>query len=117
MIREFIHRAEIPPDDGKEISFCWHFQRGMLQPRMSGYELATFVLFHMPSIIGLLSGHPRVQAEFQAMMVLLATNPKQATDRLLPWIRSITREEEDDVIHMSLFDKTEQPAGPIYFMI
>lgn len=113
------HRANIPPDDGSTISFKWHFQRGLLKPRMSGYELATFVLGHMPAILslGLLSGHPRVEAEFQAMLVLLATSPKKAMDRLLPWIRTIYHEAEDDVIHMSLFDQTPQPDGPKYFVM
>ncbi len=99
------------------IEFRWHFQRGLLRPRMSGAELAAFVLGHMPAILGLLCDYPRVQQEFAAMMVLLASSPRQATDRLLPWIRSVTREEEDDVIHMSLFDRTEQPAGPAYFIL
>ncbi len=116
-IMGYEHRVGNIEDDGSPINFKWHFQRGLLQKRMSGLELAAFVLGHMPHILPLLSGYPRVQQEFAAMMVLLATSPKQATDRLLPWIRSVTREEEDDVIHMSLFDKTEQPVGPTYFVI
>ncbi len=110
------HRVEDVVDDGSPITFHWHFQRGMLQTRMSGLELATFVLSHMPHIVPLLSGYPRVQQEFQAMLVLLATSPKQATDRLLPWIRAVVRNEEDDVIFMSLYDRTEQPSGPSYFV-
>lgn len=113
---KYSHKVEMPPDDGGEITFQWHFQRGILEPRMSGYELAAFVLGHMPSITHLLGAHPRVQAEFRAMLTLLSTSPKEATNRLLPWIRSITREADDDVIHMSLYDKTEQPSERTFFL-
>ncbi len=113
----YVHRVGPVHDDGSPIVFHWKFQRGLLKPRMSGLELAEFVLGHMPAIVGLLADYPRVQAEFYRMLVLLATSPKEATDQLLPWIRSVTREEQDDVICMSLFDRTEQPAGPAYFIL
>ena len=108
------HRASVPADDGGPITFRWHFQRGLLQQRMSGLELAEFVLGHMPAIVPLFADHPRVQAEFQAMLVLLASSPRQCIDRLLPWIRCVYHTEEDDIVHLSLFDKTEQPVGPTY---
>lgn len=111
------HRAIVPYDDGGAITYRWHFPRGTLASRMSGCELASFVLGHMPAVLNLLSSHPRVKAEFETMMVLLATAPRQATDRLLPWIRSVTRQADADVIHMSLFDRTEQPIGPTYFIL
>ena len=118
MIHEpYTHRAEVPPDDGQSITFNWHFQRGLLQPRMSAFELCEFILRHMPHVLPLLTGHPRIKAEFHAMYVMLATNPKAATDRLLPWIRSVTREADDDVIRMSLFDTTPQQVGPTYFVM
>lgn len=111
-----VYKAIIPPDDGTDIAFKWHFPYGTLKPRMSGLELAIFVLHHMQYILPLLTGHPRIKVEFEAMMVKLATAPKQAIDELLPWIRSVTQEEEDDVIHMSLFDKTQQPEGPRFYV-
>lgn len=113
----YTHRAVIPQDDGGPISFQWHFQRGILQPRMSGYELATFIIGHMPHVIPFFVGHPRVQAEFGTMLMLLATSPREVIDRIIPWIRSVTREGPDDIVHLSLFDKTEQPSGPIYFIL
>ena len=81
---------------------------------MSGYELARFILTQMPGIIPILSGQPRVQAEFQSMMILLATSPRKAIDQILPWIRTVIHAEEDDIIFLSLYDKTEQP-GTKYF--
>lgn len=116
MAEPYQHRTEIPSDDGSQISFKWHFKRGILKKRMSGYELAMFVLNMMPGIIPLLSDQPRVQAEFQAMMILLATSPKKAIDQILPWIRTIIHGEEDDIIHLSLYDKTEQ-RGPAHFVM
>lgn len=110
---QYSHKTYIPPDDNGNISFKWHFRRGILKTRMSGYEIASFVLSQMPGIIPLLGSQPRVQAEFQAMMVLMATTPRKAIDQILPWIRTIINEEEDDIVLLSLYDKTEQP-GPIY---
>ena len=107
------HHAKIPADDGSPITFQWHFPRGTLEARMSGFELATFVLSHMPAVMPLLSDHPRVQREFQAMLVLLATSPKRATHRLLPWIRSVIKTQDDDIIHLSLFDKNPQDEKAI----
>src|SRR5437762_13932954 len=100
------YRVVAPPDDGTEISFVFHFPRGTLAPRMSALELAAFVLQHIVAICaqGFLDHRPRMKAEFEAMGVLLATKPKSATDQLLPWIRSITRREEDDLIRLSLYE-------------
>lgn len=113
---KYNHQTVVPPDDGGPISFRWHFKRGILEPRMSGLELAAFILEQMPTLIPMFSAHPRVQQEFQAMLILLANKPKEALNEVLPWIRSVTREEEDDVILMSLFDRTPQPASKIYFL-
>ena len=107
---KYNHTVKVPPDDGGKISFRWHFQRGILEPRMSAYELAQFVLSHMPTLYGYFSDHPRVQQEFGAMLILLATSPKKAIDEVLPWIKSVTREADADIIYMSLFDKTPQPS-------
>jgi hypothetical protein len=112
------HRAQIAEDDGGPIMFKWHVKRGILSKRMSGMELATFVITHMPAILGmgLLAHHPRVEAEFHAMLVKLATSPASVIDRLLGWIRVEWHEQEDDIIHMSLFDTTEQQGGPRIFL-
>ena len=120
MIAEpYTHRAVVPKDDGEPVTFKWHFQRGLLKPRMSGYELASFVIHHMFGILsmGLFDNHPRVKSDFEAMAVLLTTSPKKAIDRILPWIRTVYHTEEDDIIHMSLFDNTPQPEGPKYFVM
>ena len=111
------HRAIIPPDDGQPNVFRWHFQRGLLSRRMSGLELAQFVLSHMPSILalGVLDHAPKAKAEFEAMLCLLISSPREAIDRLLPWIRVEFRKEEDDIIHMNLFDTNEQKRGPLNF--
>ncbi len=171
---------------------------------MSALELTDFVMGHMPFIIPLLSGYPRIQAEFRQMMLFMAVpaaglpmkvkevlnltpyeqdevywrghwprrgetsvaslsavaqlypndrtvvtdgigyegyvwrdgvgqvarfkvdrdsevwvererKRKWAVDRLVPWIRAVTLDGPDDVIHLSLYDQTEQPAGPTYF--
>jgi hypothetical protein len=116
MIKDFIHRTEVPPDDGGPITFQWHFQRGILKPRMSGLELCEFVITHMPAIIPLLSDHPRVQSEFYSMLLLMVSTPKSKLDELLPWIRTVVKQADDDVIHMSLYDNFIQAAGPVYFV-
>jgi hypothetical protein len=110
----YFHRAEVKDSDSPNV-FRWHFQRGILAPRMSGLELSSFVLSQMPSIIPLLGHHPQIQAEFRAMMVLLATSPKSAIDEVLKWIRSVTREADDDVIELSLYATKPQADGPLYF--
>jgi hypothetical protein len=105
-------------DNGRDTNtFKWHFPRGMLSPRMSGLELCEFVLNHMQGVIccGLLSGYPQVEAEFKAMFVKLSTSPREVIDRILPWIRVEYHEHDDDIIHMSLFDQTEQKSGPVTF--
>ena len=113
----YTHRAEVPVDDNGPITFKWHFQRGILQKRMSGLELARFIIEHMPHVLPFFAGHPRVHAEFQALLIKIATSPKEVLDSIIPWIRSVTRTEEDDIIHLSLFDNTIQPDGPKYFVL
>ncbi len=113
---QYSHKTYCPPDDGEAITFKWHFRRGILKPRMSGYELASFILTQMPGIIPLLGYQPRVQAEFQSMMVLMALSPRKALDQILPWIRTLINTEEDDIVILSLYDKTEQ-LGPKHFVM
>ena len=113
---KYNHKVSVPEDDGGPITFRWHFQRGLLEPRMSAYELAQFVLSHMPTLYTFFEGHKRVQAEFAAMLIMLATSPKEAIDEVLPWIKSVVREADADVIYMSLFDKTPQESKRKFFI-
>lgn len=87
------HRAEIPQDDNGEISFRWHFPPGTLKPRMSGLELATFLMGHMPTIIGcgLLRDHPRIHNEFCRIWLLFQMTPDAVLDDILPWVQSVDR--------------------------
>lgn len=109
------HRAAVE-DDGGPITFQWHWPRGTFAPRMSALEIATFVMPHMPYIVPLLSGYPRVQSEFTAMLIRLATWPKEELDRLATWIKPVVRTQEDDLIHMEIGCQTMQPVGPTYFV-
>lgn len=113
-LENYIH---VPPDDGKPTNFKWHFQRGLLKPRMSGLELCEFVLKHMSAILGqgLLKAHPRIEVEFKTIFLVLVTSPKRVIDRLLPWIRVEYHEQEDDIIYLNMFEKRPQQTGPLHF--
>lgn len=111
----YLHRTEVPPDTGGNVTFKWHWPRGVLSKRMSALEICEFILPHMPSIVPLFADHKRVQAEFQAMLVVLATSPKSAIDRLLPWVKPRIGTEEDDLIFMQIDCREPQPIGPTYF--
>lgn len=106
------HKAVVPPDDGKPITFKWHFPRGTFDKRMSAREIAPFVIQQMQSILahGLFETQPRAAAEFQAMLFKLALTPLEALDELCSWIRPLIGEEPDDIIYLSLFDKTPQKS-------
>jgi hypothetical protein len=104
-------------DDGGPVTFRWHFPRGTLAPRMSALELCEFLFPHMPAIVPLLAHHPRAQMELKAMMVCLTTKPHTLVDQLLPWIRSVTRTEDADLIIMNLHEQTPLPCGPAYFVL
>lgn len=149
------HHVYVPPDNGDEIRFKWHFPRGMLSERMSGYELAEFVVLHMFTICSrkLFAGHPRIHAEFLTMLLkltgctatgldwlfrirvkagpdvergldyneveqmllqLVAAN-RTAIDELLTWIKVEWRQEDSDIIYLSLHDQTPQPEGKLIF--
>lgn len=109
----FKHRAHIPPDDGEKIIFKWHFPRGTFEKRMSAYEIATFLMPHMPSVATFFNG--RVRAEFDAMLVTLATSPKLALDQVLPWIKPVIRTEDDDIIELSITALHDE--APKYFQL
>lgn len=96
------HRANVPVDDGGPIVFKWHWPRGTFSKRMSGHELASFIMPHMSSILPYLSGNKRIYAEFEAMLVKIATSSIEALDQVLPWIKPVIRTEDDDIIEMSI---------------
>lgn len=113
------HYVHVPPEiDNEPINFEWHFQRGLLSPRMSGLELCEFVLKHMQSILSakLLDNHPKIHTEFHAMFILLSTSPAKLIDRLLPWIKVKYHEQDDDIVFLSLFNKEPQKSGATYFI-
>ncbi len=108
------HRAEIVPDGlgDAECVFRWHWPRGVLSRRMSAYEIAAFLLPHMPAILPLLGHHPQVQAEFRELLTRLACWPVEVLDELARWVRPVIHEEEDDVIVLDLRSKRPVLAGP-----
>lgn len=96
------HSANIDDDDGGQITFHWHWPRGTFDKHMSAYEIAAFVLPHMPSIAGLFSDHPRIRAEFEAMLVVLATHPRTAIDQIVPWIKPVVRTSDFDILELCM---------------
>lgn len=111
------HQAYMPIiDDGEPIIFQWHFPRGTFESRMSAFEIATFILPHMPFILPLLSGHQRIQREFESMMLVLAISPRAAIDEVLPWIKSVIHTEEDDIICLQ-FGAIKLESGPVHFLM
>jgi hypothetical protein len=107
-------KVVVPPDDGGPITFRWHFPRGTLAPRMSAYELAEFLLPHMPHILPFFSEHPRVYREFETMLLMLAHSPREVVDRLVPWVRSVTRTADTDIVLLDISSVTPQNAGKVY---
>lgn len=108
------HTAHIPPDTGDQITVRWHLPRGALQPRMSAYELAEILVPHMVAVLPVFSDHPRVYAEWQAMLLMLVTQPRATIDRLVPWMKSVTRTSDNDIIEMNLNAVAPQAAGKVY---
>lgn len=109
------HQVNIPPDNGGEISFHWHWPRGTFEPRMSALEIAAFLMPHMPSVLPFFSGHPRVYAEFQAMLVRLASSPTEALDEVLSWIQPVVRTQADDLIVLNIRAKAVLSKAPTTF--
>lgn len=111
----YIH---VPKEDNTPIRFKWHFPRGTLSKHMSGYELGIFVLKHMQACLGqgLFDAHPKIKNEFEAMFFKLATSPKEVLDQLLGWIKVKLREDENDIIYMSLYDNNPEYNTRKYFI-
>lgn len=112
------HKAIIKnSNDAQEIRFKWHFPRGTLRSKMSAYELSTFLMPHMPYVLPFFKDHPKVYAEFEAMLVMLATTPREALDRLVPWIKSVCRTSDFDYVVLCLSDKKPEVSTKKYFVI
>jgi hypothetical protein len=84
----------------EEFTFRWHFPRGSLSKKMSGLELATFVMRHMPFIVPLLAEMPTIQRAFQSLFLRIATMEPSVLDEVHDWFKPIIRDEEDDIILM-----------------
>ena len=107
-------------DDGQPITFRWHLPRGTLENRMSGLELMMVLGQHLPGVLPFLldeqGNRTRAYNEMEAMITTLLTAPLSVVDEVLPWIRSVTRTQEYDIVQLSLFDKTPLPERKLYFL-
>lgn len=112
------HRAVVRNDAAwnDAVTYNWHWPKGTFDKRMSAREIAPFIIGHMPSIVPLLSDHPNIQAQFQALLVRLATWPQDALDELATWIKPRIGVGEDDLIELNLFSKEPQPVGKSFFL-
>src|SRR5262245_32843820 len=111
----YTHRADVPPDDGEAVTFLWHWPRGTFERRMSARELAAFLLPQLPFVLPLLSDHPRVYAEFRALLVRLASWPAAALDEVVRWCKPRIQEGPDDLIELNLRG-APAPPGPRHFL-
>ena len=75
----FEHFAHVPEDDGKPNKFVWNFPPGYLTPRMSGFELAMFILPHMLAILNgrylWHASNKRVESDFAKLASMIAGVP------------------------------------------
>lgn len=56
----------------------------------------------MPSILPHLAHTPRVYMHFEALLIKLATSPKEILDEVAGWIRPVLRTEDDDIIELNI---------------
>ena len=110
------HRLECEDNDKEENVFRWHFPRNLLRERMSAYELAEFLMPHLPAVVPFMADFPDIQRELQVMLVRFLTFPKAVLDEISPWIRVLPATEEDAIIEMSIGNKLATPAGPTIFV-
>lgn len=112
------HRVNVNENDGPNdaIVFKWHWPRNTFDKRMSAWEIASFVIPHMPHILPFLDAHPRIKQEFEAILVLLATSPRAAIDEVVPWIRPLVRTQENDLLILELGSRVVQ-TGPTHFVM
>ncbi len=118
LCEQYHHDAWVAYDgDDSVVVFRWHWPRNVLQKRMSALELAEFLLPHMPSVLPLFSNHPKVYAEFQALLLRLVTWPKkEVLDEIVPWLQTVIHGEEDDIVVLHLGAK-KVDAGPSHFVM
>ncbi len=128
LIEHWTHRVDIHDDGSDHVRFCWHFQRGLLNRRMSALELASFILHHMGPILGLLTPNPneppgrmrqlhwQVYTEFLALYYRLLQWPETVLAEVVPWLRTLPDAEEDSLIEMNLGAKEIQ-IGPSHFVL
>lgn len=99
--------GEVVSDSNDFNSYHFHLPRGTLEKRMSALELCQVLGPHLLGVLpvlGTFESDPTVYAEFAAMVTLLYSNPQAAVDRVLPWIKSVTRTGDDDIVCLSLGD-------------
>lgn len=112
--KKWHHKAEIKEIGGDTHKFTWHFPRGTFEPRMSAYEIAAFLLPHMPSIVPLLRDHG-VQHDFKEMYLRLATSPREVIDEILPWIKTVIHEDENDLVVLEITATDPQEASRKFY--
>ena len=116
MVKKYYHRVQVRETPSDQNVFRWHWPRGTFDKRMSAYEIATFLLPYMAGIVPFLPTAHRIQAEFEAMLVMLATQPRAVLDQIVPWIRPRIGEEEDDIIELHLQATALQEAPRTFFV-
>ena len=109
------HEARIVQNDDP-IIFKWHFQKGMLDKRMSGLELAIFIIPHMQAILDcrLLGDNLEIENEFRNFLIRIATTPRTKLDEVLPWLQVEYRKEEDDLITLNASEMVVHSKRLIY---
>lgn len=91
--------------------FRFHYPRGTLSERMSGLELAHFLLPHLPYIVPLLSDMPVCQRALQRVLLDMVTMPADALDEIHRWLRPVCRAnqvEDDEIIEIAPIDADEE---------
>lgn len=108
------HRAELRgADDGGPMTFRWHWPRGTFDKRMSALELSSFVITHMPAVLFYLEG--RAKEQFALLLQKITQTPPEKLDEVVPWIRSLIKTSDDDMIIMSLDAKELPPEAALIF--
>lgn len=111
MQNDYKHHTEVKDaqDDGKPVTFFWHWPRGTFDARMSAYEIAKFIIPHMPSILPFLGINSRAYHEFKLMTDKLILSPETEIDQMLPWIKTLVKTGEDDLIELCIGNKVITP--------
>lgn len=107
------YKVMVHPDDGKPITFNWHFPRGTLSKRMSAMEVAIVLGPHLCGILPFLIEHPRCYREMASMIQWIMTRPQVISDRVVSWMKPLVRTTEYDIVRLSIGDKTHTTERPI----